>query len=228
MATGSFVTQNYSRSQKQSAFHRHFDISPRGRIPDRKCVLMGMDAFRATENITKERNGPPKSVRSPENEKRVRVSIQIESSLSADTNDESTINSTLVNAERSSSVGKNSGRGTTGSMETESKGSTGTQGTGGLTSTEDTTDPLGSGDSADTGGTSITGSTISRANTESKETSVSGGTTTTGDNAGIPGTGGSTVTGGTTTTGDNAGIPGTGGSTVTGSLPLLEYNSTFY
>ncbi|GFV22946.1 hypothetical protein TNCV_2623991 [Trichonephila clavipes] len=32
----------------QSAFRRHFDILPRGHVPDRKCALMWMDAFQTT------------------------------------------------------------------------------------------------------------------------------------------------------------------------------------
>ncbi|GFY02907.1 hypothetical protein TNCV_3507871 [Trichonephila clavipes] len=31
----------------QRAFRRHFDIPPRGHVPDRKCDLMEDDAFRA-------------------------------------------------------------------------------------------------------------------------------------------------------------------------------------
>ncbi|GFT92955.1 hypothetical protein TNCV_740971 [Trichonephila clavipes] len=61
----------------QCAFRRHFDISPRNRIPpDRKCVFMWMDAFRATEKVSKEREGPSKTVRIPEIVERVRLSIQ--------------------------------------------------------------------------------------------------------------------------------------------------------
>ncbi|GFS98773.1 hypothetical protein TNCV_753851 [Trichonephila clavipes] len=51
----------------QRAYHR---------ILDRKCALMCMDAFRATENVFKEREAPPKTVRTPENVGQVSVSIQ--------------------------------------------------------------------------------------------------------------------------------------------------------
>ncbi|GFV98337.1 RNase H domain-containing protein [Trichonephila clavipes] len=37
----------------QCAFRRNFDIPLRGRVPDRKCILMWVDAFRATENVSK-------------------------------------------------------------------------------------------------------------------------------------------------------------------------------
>ncbi|GFS73898.1 transposable element Tcb2 transposase [Trichonephila clavipes] len=57
-------------------FRRHFDIPPRSRVPYRKCVLMWMDAFRATGNVPKEIKGPLKTVRTFENVERVRVSIQ--------------------------------------------------------------------------------------------------------------------------------------------------------
>ncbi|GFV66368.1 elongation factor P [Trichonephila clavipes] len=49
----------------QRAFRRHFDIPPRNHVPNRKCVLMWNDAFRATGNVYKERKGPPKT--EPEN-----------------------------------------------------------------------------------------------------------------------------------------------------------------
>ncbi|GFU79142.1 DUF4817 domain-containing protein [Trichonephila clavipes] len=38
----------------QREFICHFDIPPRGHVPDRKCVSMWNDAFRATENVFKE------------------------------------------------------------------------------------------------------------------------------------------------------------------------------
>ncbi|GFX39083.1 hypothetical protein TNCV_3426691 [Trichonephila clavipes] len=60
----------------QCVFRRHFDIPPRGHVHDRKCVLMRMDAFRATGNDSEERKGPPKAVRTPENVERDRVAIQ--------------------------------------------------------------------------------------------------------------------------------------------------------
>ncbi|GFU14741.1 DUF4817 domain-containing protein [Trichonephila clavipes] len=61
---------------EQRGFLRHFDIPLRGRVPDRKCVLMRVDTFRATENVFKERKGTPKTIRTPENVERVCVSVQ--------------------------------------------------------------------------------------------------------------------------------------------------------
>ncbi|GFY36528.1 uncharacterized protein TNCV_27341 [Trichonephila clavipes] len=52
----------------QRVFLHYFDIPPRSSVPPYgKCVLMWMDAFRATGNVSKERKGPPKTVRTPEN-----------------------------------------------------------------------------------------------------------------------------------------------------------------
>ncbi|GFX27051.1 LAM_G_DOMAIN domain-containing protein [Trichonephila clavipes] len=58
------------------AFRRHFDIPPRGRVPDRKCVLIRMDAFRVMGSVFKERKGSLKTVRTPENVERISVLIQ--------------------------------------------------------------------------------------------------------------------------------------------------------
>ncbi|GFV22740.1 uncharacterized protein TNCV_1489971 [Trichonephila clavipes] len=54
----------------QRAFRCNF-IPSRGHVPDQKCVLMRNDAFRATGNVSKERKGPPETVRTPENVERV-------------------------------------------------------------------------------------------------------------------------------------------------------------
>ncbi|GFT41106.1 hypothetical protein TNCV_5034001 [Trichonephila clavipes] len=53
------------------------DITTRGRVSDRKCVLIRMDDFRATRNVSKEMKGSPKAARTSENVERIRVSIQI-------------------------------------------------------------------------------------------------------------------------------------------------------
>lgn len=60
----------------QRAFRRRYDIPPRGRVPDRKCVLMWVDTFRETGSVSRKRKGPPRTVRTPENVGRVRESIQ--------------------------------------------------------------------------------------------------------------------------------------------------------
>ncbi|GFW95846.1 hypothetical protein TNCV_5023811 [Trichonephila clavipes] len=76
MATSSFMSHNYSSSQRQREFRRHFNIPLRGCVPDQKYVLMKTDAFRETENVSKERKGPPKTVRTPNYKERVYASIQ--------------------------------------------------------------------------------------------------------------------------------------------------------
>ncbi|GFX88841.1 hypothetical protein TNCV_2575481 [Trichonephila clavipes] len=60
----------------QSAFHRHFYTLSLGHIPDWKCVLMWMNAFRATGNVSKERKGLPNTFSTPENMEQVHVSIK--------------------------------------------------------------------------------------------------------------------------------------------------------
>ncbi|GFT30113.1 hypothetical protein TNCV_1470221 [Trichonephila clavipes] len=60
----------------QRVFRLHFDIPPRCRVPDRKSVLMWMDVFRATGDVSKGRKGPPKTIITHENVGRVRVTIQ--------------------------------------------------------------------------------------------------------------------------------------------------------
>ncbi|GFU53256.1 hypothetical protein TNCV_2952941 [Trichonephila clavipes] len=45
---------------EQGAFHRHFDILPRGHVPNWKYVLMWMDTFREQRGISP-RKGPPYS-----------------------------------------------------------------------------------------------------------------------------------------------------------------------
>ncbi|GFS90643.1 DUF4817 domain-containing protein [Trichonephila clavipes] len=57
---GAFAVEAYfSKGQSvivaQRTFHPHYDIPPRSRVPDRNCVLMGMNAFRAMGNVSKER-----------------------------------------------------------------------------------------------------------------------------------------------------------------------------
>ncbi|GFT69823.1 hypothetical protein TNCV_3222761 [Trichonephila clavipes] len=46
-------TLSVDNCRRNAAPRRHFDIPPRGHVHDRKCVLMRMDAFRATGNDSK-------------------------------------------------------------------------------------------------------------------------------------------------------------------------------
>ncbi|GFT46587.1 hypothetical protein TNCV_3184401 [Trichonephila clavipes] len=65
----------FSNDRSGIAVQRLFDIPPRGRVPDWKYVSMGMDAFRAMGDVSKESNGPLKTVRAPGNMECVCVSI---------------------------------------------------------------------------------------------------------------------------------------------------------
>jgi len=60
----------------QRAFRLHFHVPPRGRVPDRKSILMWVDAFRETGNVSKMKKGPTRTVTTPENIERVRSSMQ--------------------------------------------------------------------------------------------------------------------------------------------------------
>ncbi|GFU24010.1 hypothetical protein TNCV_3332231 [Trichonephila clavipes] len=57
----------------QRVYRRYFDISPRGRVPGRKCGWMPFEQRGMSPN---EGKYPPKTVRTLENVEQVRVSIQ--------------------------------------------------------------------------------------------------------------------------------------------------------
>ncbi|GFV58791.1 DUF4817 domain-containing protein [Trichonephila clavipes] len=71
-----YFSNGRSVIEVQRAFRSHFNIPPQGRVPDRKRVLVWIDAFRRTGNVTKERKISPKTVRTLEYVERDRVSIQ--------------------------------------------------------------------------------------------------------------------------------------------------------
>ncbi|GFU39974.1 DUF4817 domain-containing protein [Trichonephila clavipes] len=75
-AVEAYFSNGWSVISMQRVFRRQFDILPRGRVLVWKCILMWIDVFRATGNVSKERKGPPQTVRTPENVGRVLVSIQ--------------------------------------------------------------------------------------------------------------------------------------------------------
>ncbi|GFT34047.1 hypothetical protein TNCV_4384941 [Trichonephila clavipes] len=54
-AVESYFSSGRSAITVQRAYQRLFDIPPRVPVPDRKCVLMSMDAFRATVNVEQAR-----------------------------------------------------------------------------------------------------------------------------------------------------------------------------
>ncbi|GFX11427.1 DUF4817 domain-containing protein [Trichonephila clavipes] len=57
-AVEDYFSNGCSVTAVQRDFRRHFDIPPSGHVPDWKCVLMWMDAFRTTGNVSKEKKGP--------------------------------------------------------------------------------------------------------------------------------------------------------------------------
>ncbi|GFX91151.1 hypothetical protein TNCV_1245661 [Trichonephila clavipes] len=74
-AMGAYTCNGWSVITVQRAFRRYFNISPQGHVLNQKCVLMGMDAFQVTRDVSKERKGPPKIARTLENVVRVRMSM---------------------------------------------------------------------------------------------------------------------------------------------------------
>jgi len=72
-----FFKNNESVIATQRAFHRHFRLSRRASIPDRKTILLWVSNMRATGSTLKRKPpGRPGSVRTPENVQRVRSSIK--------------------------------------------------------------------------------------------------------------------------------------------------------
>ncbi|GFW55667.1 hypothetical protein TNCV_120511 [Trichonephila clavipes] len=71
-AVEAYCSNNRSVIAVQRAFSRPFDIPPRVPVPVHKSVLMRMDSPRATRNLSKEKNEPPKNIRTTENVERVR------------------------------------------------------------------------------------------------------------------------------------------------------------
>ncbi|GFW47339.1 hypothetical protein TNCV_335102 [Trichonephila clavipes] len=65
----------------QRVYRRHFDIPPQGHNPDWKWVLRRLGTPKMTDlsttgNVSKERKGPSKTARTPENMERARMPIQ--------------------------------------------------------------------------------------------------------------------------------------------------------
>jgi transposase-like protein len=74
-AVEAYFSNRHSVIAVQRAFRRHFEIPPRGRVPDRKSILLWVDAFRETGNVSKRKKGPTRTVTTPENVERVRQSM---------------------------------------------------------------------------------------------------------------------------------------------------------
>lgn len=82
-AVKAYFSHGHSFIAVQRAFRRHFEIPPRGRVPDRKSILMWVEAFKTTGNVSKRRKGPSRTVTTPDNVERVRQSMLLSPRLSA-------------------------------------------------------------------------------------------------------------------------------------------------
>ena len=74
-AVETYFSNAHSVIVVQRAFRRHFHLPPRGRVPDRKSILLWVDAFRETGNVSKKRKGPSKTVTTPQKVEQVRQSM---------------------------------------------------------------------------------------------------------------------------------------------------------
>ena len=74
-AVETYFSNAHSVIVVQRAFRRHFNLPPRGRVPDRKSILLWVDAFRETGNVSKKRKGPSKTVTTPQKVEQVRQSM---------------------------------------------------------------------------------------------------------------------------------------------------------
>ena len=74
-AVEAYFSNGHAVIAVQRAFRRHFKIPSRGRVPDRKSILLWVDAFKETGSVSKRRKGPTRTVTTPENVERVRQSM---------------------------------------------------------------------------------------------------------------------------------------------------------
>lgn len=74
-AAEAYFSRGHSIIAVQRAFRARFEIPPRGRVPDRKSILLWVDAFRETGNVCKRKTGRPRTATTPENVERVRLAM---------------------------------------------------------------------------------------------------------------------------------------------------------
>jgi hypothetical protein len=71
-AVETFLKNNDSGTVTQRVFRRHFDIERNGKVPTRQTILNWVTQFRTTASIVnKKPPGRPRTVRTPENLRRV-------------------------------------------------------------------------------------------------------------------------------------------------------------
>ena len=72
-----FFKNNYSTTVTQRVFRRHFDIGRNGNVPTRQTILHWVTQFRTTASIVnKKPPGSSRTVRTPENVRRVAHAFQ--------------------------------------------------------------------------------------------------------------------------------------------------------
>lgn len=76
VAYDAIVQNNVSIVAVQRAFHRHFNLRRNQTVPARNTILRWVEALRTQESLINKRPpGAPRTVRTPENVKRVRQAI---------------------------------------------------------------------------------------------------------------------------------------------------------
>jgi transposase len=76
-AVETFFKNNGSAIVTQRVFRRHFDIGRNGKVPTRQTILNWVTKFRTTASIVdKKPSGRPRTVRTPENVRRVSRAFQ--------------------------------------------------------------------------------------------------------------------------------------------------------
>jgi len=76
-AVETFFKINDSAAVTQRVFRRHFDIGRNGKVPTRRTILNWVTQIRTTASIVKKKPpGRPRTVRTPENVRRVAQAFQ--------------------------------------------------------------------------------------------------------------------------------------------------------
>ncbi|CAB4064771.1 unnamed protein product [Lepeophtheirus salmonis] len=74
-AVAAYISNRLSVIATQRAFRKHFNVSPGGRVPDRKSIVTWVTTFRQTGTTTRRRSGVPRPIRSPANIEAVRAAV---------------------------------------------------------------------------------------------------------------------------------------------------------
>lgn len=74
-AVEAYFSCGHSISTVQREVRRYFKIPPDGRVPERTSIVTWVEVFRQTGSVSKPRTGHAKTVTTPENVERVRLSL---------------------------------------------------------------------------------------------------------------------------------------------------------